>query len=221
MAASLQAAFSALCRDFFPRWRARASWTVVDGPHGQWVDAQGVTHTTTERGYCDRTTRTIFLQGWRNTLECRVTLIHEICHAVTTGAHDKRFCARLRLAAQHARAHGDEPLSAQLLAEAEAYESGPVDRASPYDRIPDILCDHPGATFDHILTTLAYDFAATAPALLEQYPRLHAVYQRTRRQEIAALRYQRKAAHAAGSCRAHRGDIEERLGLLEGVQEGS
>lgn len=219
MAASLQAAFSALCRDFFPRWRARSSWTVVESPHGQWVDAQGVTHTTRESGYCDHTTRTIFIHRWRNTLECRGTMIHEICHAVTTGAHDKRFCARLRLAAQHARARGDEPLSAQLRAEADAYESGPVDRASPYDRIRDILCANPGATFEHVLTSLAYYCAETAPALLEQYPRLHAVYQRTRRQEITALRAQCTAARAAGVPEGMLTYIEERLGLLEAVTD--
>jgi hypothetical protein len=220
MSAALHATFRALCRDFFPRWRDSASWTIVEGPHGRWVDTQGNTHTTTEQGYCDGMTKTIYVNnGWKDRAECRQLIIHETCHAVTTGSHGTRFCARLRQAAQRASALGDESLSTQLLAEAEAYASGPVDRASPYDRLQDILCDHPGATFDYILTALAYNYAETAPALSARYPRLHTVYQRTQRQEIAVLRAQRKAVRAAGLQGDVLAYIEERLRLLEGAQE--
>jgi predicted metal-dependent hydrolase len=108
MSASLDATFRALCRDFFPRWRHSTAWTIVEGPHRQWVDSQGNTHTTTETGYCDSTTKTIFLNyGEHGRQHGRAIIIHEIVHAVTSGAHGKRFCARLRQAAERASDLGD------------------------------------------------------------------------------------------------------------------
>jgi hypothetical protein len=220
MSASLHATFRALCRDFFPRWRDSASWTIMEDSHGSWVDTQGNTQTTTEQGYCDGTTKTIYVNnGWKDRAECRLLIIHEICHAVTSGGHGKRFCTRLRQAAQRASALGDMTLSAQLLEEADGYECGPAFDASPYSCIPEILCDNPGATFDDVLTKLAYDYTETPPALVEWYPHLRSVYHRTRRDEIATLRYQRKTARALGASEGVLTYIEERLRLLEAVSD--
>jgi len=51
-----------------------------------------------------------------------VTLIHEICHAVTGPSHGKRFRARLHQAAQHAKQLGEMALALALSQEADGYE---------------------------------------------------------------------------------------------------
>jgi hypothetical protein len=182
------------------------------------VDAQGDTHTTRESGYCDRTTKTIYINvGESASPDGRLIIIHEICHAVTTGDHGTRFCARLRQSAQRAIALGNQPLHAQLLEEADSYEQAPHWHISPSRRIPEILCDNPEATWEQVLTYLADDCLKTVPELVERYPRLRAVYDRTRRQEITTGRYQLKIArHVEGG--AHRVSYwEDRLRLLEAV----
>jgi len=220
MSASLDATFRALCRDFFPRWRDSGAWTIVEGPHGQWVDTQGNTYTTTESGYCARTTKTIFLNyGQHGRQHGRAIIIHEIVHAVTSGAHGKQFCARLRQAAQRASDLGDLTLSAQLREEADAYESTAINLGSPYRRIPKIVCENPGATFEQILTYLANEYGETAPALVARYPRLRTVYQRARRQAITTLRYQRKRLRIHGGVDNMLTYVEERLRLLEAVRD--
>jgi hypothetical protein len=196
------------------------AWTVVEGPHGQWVDTQGNTHTTTESGYCDSTTKTIFLNyGQHGRQQGRTIIIHEIVHAVTSGAHGTQFCARLRQAAQRASDLGDMTLSAQWRAEAEAYESPGLSLGSPYRRIPQIVCENPGATFEQILTYLADEYVETAPALVARYPRLHAVYQRARHQEITTLRSQRKRLRIHGGVDHMLTYVEELLRLLEAVPD--
>src|SRR5262252_3484791 len=159
MSATLDTTFRTLCRDYFPRWRTGTSWSIVEGPHGQWVDAQGDTHTTREHGYCDLPSKTIFINhGWTNSPEYRLIILHELCHAVTSGSHDRRFCTRLRRAAQRASDLGDEPLSTKLREEADAYEHTALALGSPYRRIPDIVRDNPSATFAQVLTYLAYEY---------------------------------------------------------------
>jgi hypothetical protein len=221
MGTSLQTTFREICRDFFPRWRTSTGWTIVEGPHGQWVDAQGETHTTREHGYCDLTTKTIFINhGWSRSSEYQLIIIHEICHAVTSGSHDKRFCTPLRHAAQRARDLGDRTLSAKLLEEADAYEHTALALGSPYRRIPEIVRDNPGATFAQVLTYLAYEYSETAPALGARYPRLRAVYDRARRQELTTVRYQLKATRRWNASTALVTSLEERLRSLEAVTDG-
>jgi hypothetical protein len=217
------ALFRAICRDYFPRWRAGRHWRLVEGPHGSWVDAQGQTRTTAEQGYCDRTTNTIYLnRDWSNTYDPRLVLIHETCHAVTSGAHNRRFCARLRHAAERATALGDTALSTQLTDEADAYArvlAAPrrPGTSSIASRITDILCDTPEATFDQVVLFLAEDSAATPAELIEQYPRLRTRYDQIRQEELRTLRHQLTAARCAG-IPAHRlRYTEERLRIMEAV----
>jgi predicted metal-dependent hydrolase len=93
----LQAELAAICLAYFPRWRQAKAWTLREGPRGQWLDEAGTVRTTSEYGYCDPATRTLWVQS--GAAQRLVTIIHECCHAVTTGRHGPRFRARLCRAA--------------------------------------------------------------------------------------------------------------------------
>ena len=109
--------FEEICRDYFPRWHNAKHWKLQEGSRGQWVNTQEEIRDTTEAGYCDSAHRLIWVSD-----SSKVTLIHEICHAVTGPSHGKRFRTRLRQATQHAERLGEIALALTLSQEADRYE---------------------------------------------------------------------------------------------------
>lgn len=214
--AVLQTAFLAMCRLYFPRWKACATWTIREGARGSWEDAQGQPHTTREFGYCDAATRTI----WITSAQDKATMIHEVCHAVTGAGHGKRFLTRLQTAATQAQLLREPTLAVALRTEVEQYTQSPqVTARTVYGRIEDILCDVPGVTFNQVVESLAYDYAWTPSELLADYPRARAVYETIRHHEIAMLRHQLQVMQAAGVLAAMMTSTTERLRLMESVTE--
>jgi len=147
-------------------------------------------------------------------------LIHEICHAVTSGGHTRRFCERLRKAAQRAAALGDKTLRALLTQEADAYTellTEPEEwRANViYRRLQHILTNVPSATYDEAMMILASEFVSPVPELLERYPHLPRVHEQYRRSEMAALRARIKNATKAGISPVIVTRLQERLQAFE------
>src|SRR6266446_128510 len=80
--------FRELCQTYFPRWRAATAWCLEESPCAAWINAQGKRQATPERGYCDPSTRRITIHvSPENVLQRQATIIHEICHAITTVGH--------------------------------------------------------------------------------------------------------------------------------------
>lgn len=99
----MRAEFEMICSNYFSRWRGATAWSFKEGPRAKWKDAAGVQRYTSECGYCDAETRTIWVSAPRSsTVERKALIIHECTHAVTSGGHGRQFCSRLRQAAARA-----------------------------------------------------------------------------------------------------------------------
>jgi hypothetical protein len=187
LSVALHRAFTAICQTYFPRWRAASTWTVRLGPRASWTNTHGQVCTSGELGYCDRAARTI----WITPPVTHRVLIHESCHAVTSGKHNARFCARLRTAAQQAQALGETALATALLEEADGYAAGTPVRASDiYAQVEEMIMwsEEQIPSFEAVCDQLCWDYGQ-APADLHAWcPRLQAVYARVRRQEAQQVR---------------------------------
>jgi hypothetical protein len=131
---STSAVFTETVAKYFPRWRAWKRWRLVIGVR------RGAA--SVGAGYCDATSRTVYVNRTPGSSDFLVTLIHEICHAVASTGHGKAFLVRLRAAADTAEARGDSALAAALRAEADGYESPLAVKpsaASVYGEIRDIV----------------------------------------------------------------------------------
>jgi hypothetical protein len=85
-------------KDFFPKWRDWINWKFLYGfPAGELPGYEGG---------CNREAKTIYIWYWWDQAKSKfptekwkllekAALIHEICHAVTKGHHNKGFLQRL------------------------------------------------------------------------------------------------------------------------------
>jgi len=104
-----------MCQTYFPRWRAAPAWCLEESPCAAWIDAPGKRQATPERGYCDPTTRRITIHvSPENVVQRQATIIHEICHAITTVGHGARFRAQMDQAATRALTLGATALAEEL-----------------------------------------------------------------------------------------------------------
>ncbi len=92
---ALRRAFRDVRKIYFPRWDLRGQWTVKKVKHLP-ISAPVIAHT-------NHSLKTIFvnyLPNNKNSLYC--LLIHEICHAITSGQHNKRWEKRMMKSADKA-----------------------------------------------------------------------------------------------------------------------
>jgi hypothetical protein len=180
--------FEEICRDYFPRWRNAKHWTLQEGSR-QWVNAHGEIIYNKAQGHCDIAQRVIRVSNSRT-----VTLIHEICHAVTGPSHGKRFRARLRQAAQHAEQLGETALALALSQEADGYEPEEGERITPtsiYNMVEDIVRAVPGMTFEEVVDGVAADLGLIPTELHRRARRLRRIYE-TAQQEWQSREQRRK-----------------------------
>ena len=188
---TLEQEFAQVVRDYFPRWRSAAHWTVTAGAGLRWQDSTGAWQASMEMGMCDQATRTITIARPEPSLSRSATIIHECCHAVTDGGHGQRWRARLQQAATRATGLGVAAVAATLLSQMEWY-AAEEQREKRCPRIlsfatrmqmhvADMVQRHPDRTFDAIIdettTLLSYPrhlFLARIPTLPRVYDRAHA-----------------------------------------------
>ena len=104
--------FLSIRREYFPRWKAGETWTVHLGfRSGE----------TAEDGYCDLQARRLYVSRQRTELNLRLVLVHECCHAVTSGSHQTKWRSRMAIAASTADKLGDAELATRLREEVEGY----------------------------------------------------------------------------------------------------
>ena len=181
--------FEEICRDYFPRWRNAKHWKLQEGSR-QWVNAHGEIIDNKAHGYCDIAQRVIWVADSRT-----VTLIHEICHAVTGPSHGKRFRARLRQAAQQAEQLSETALALALSQEADGYGPEEGERITPtsiYNMVEDIVHDVPGITFEEVVDGVAADLGLIPTELHRRARKLRHVYT-TAQQEWESREQRRKA----------------------------
>jgi hypothetical protein len=116
--------FRQMCQTYFPRWHAATAWCLEERPCASWIEAHGQGQVTPARSFCDPTTRRITIDVSReNVLQRQATMMHAICHAITTVGHGARFRAQMDRAATRAQALGATALAEALHRQVQAYRS--------------------------------------------------------------------------------------------------
>ena len=167
-----QRAFDQVRSDFFPRWDRDGKWRLELGTYSD---------STHEYGYCVPQAKTIWVNpdatipGMSTGPEWM--LIHEICHAVTSGSHGESWKRRMRRAATRARELGNVVLAENLERNVAMYEDAPDIRARDvYSMIDDLLMQLPDASYEMVVTLLGMDLAVRPEELERCYKRLPKEY---------------------------------------------
>jgi hypothetical protein len=96
----LQRAFRDVRRNFFPRWDPKGQWAVKKVRHLP-ISAPVIAYTS-------HSLKTIFINYLPNTKNNLYSiLIHEICHATTSGQHNKKWEKRMMKSADKTRKIGN------------------------------------------------------------------------------------------------------------------
>ncbi|HVO82819.1 MAG TPA: hypothetical protein VMU60_00190 [Syntrophobacteria bacterium] len=169
MADRLHEAFAYVRSTFFPLWDRGAEWSVsevVDLP---------------VNGKSDETKKTITVHVVADSDdELYCLLIHEICHAVASAGHGKKWLDRLVKAGDRARLMGRQALADLIYDEVERYAKAErhlkVIAELVYNTIEDLVFYNPSATYDAVIDTVALQFGFYREELLDKYTRCREVY---------------------------------------------
>ena len=144
----LKKPFEFVRKMFFPRWDRARRWGVKRVWH---LPAQG---------RCDRASKNILIKDrppHEDELYC--LLIHEICHAVSSPYHGRRWQDRMMKAGDKADKIGHKELAEMLDEEVKRQRLIPknIDREA-YDLIYDIVTALPYIKFNRLLTRVAAEY---------------------------------------------------------------
>jgi hypothetical protein len=159
-------AYQALRATLFPRWKAGLTWRVK-------VDQRA--HYHCNDGYCDPDSRVIWIGAHIacDEQKLRLTLVHEMAHAVKGPGHGKPFGWRLGVAARMADKHGDPKLARDLRDELTLYENALVARAAQvYGLMRDWASE--ALSFEAAEFGVAREYGLTLDELRQRYPKLRA-----------------------------------------------
>ena len=152
--------FRRVRRDFFPRWDVAGVW--------------GVRYDATEPrdARCYVRERLIRFSRVDPDLDARDSLvIHEICHAVTTGDHLDRWVGRMKRAAARADHLGRPRLARHIREDAEASRGPSVAADEVYEWIEAAVDYEPEAGWDDVEAGAARAFGVRPAELLGFFPR--------------------------------------------------
>lgn len=169
MSDRLHDAFAYVRSTFFPLWDRDAEWTVSEAGDLP-VD-----------GKSDERKKTIAVHVVADDDdELHFLLIHEICHAVATTGHGKKWLDRLMKAGDRARLLGREPLADLICNEVQRYARSErrlkVIAELIYNTIEDLVFYNPSATYEAVIDTVALQFGFYRDELLDNYTRCQEVY---------------------------------------------
>ena len=98
---------------FFPRWDKEGLWRVSSNPP---EDGKGCFSLA---GYCDPDNKIIHVMT--DSEGYSITLVHEICHAVTTLSHRKKWFQRMKKANVVADQLGNNQLATEIRVDADMF----------------------------------------------------------------------------------------------------
>jgi hypothetical protein len=160
----------ALIEAFFPRWH---KWSVGDS-HPRCLGL----------GYCDTEGKRIIVSP-----DCPnhdETLIHEICHAVASIRHDKKWQRRMEKAAQKAESIGLKDLAVAIRKDYTAYADPdrgmPVEAASIYMQVEDTVWNHGKWSFEKVVEHVATKNGMIPERFKAKFKRLRTVYEQACRE---------------------------------------
>ena len=159
--------FDFVRRAFFPRWDKKNQWVIRE------------LSSLPSEGRCDNDKKTIFVK-YVPEEDDRLyeLLIHEICHAVASPGHGKKFLVRMAKAATTAQMLGYGELSRMLNTDIEETKKGLiVDATEIYNLVGDWAVDKPDLTYDEMLEAVSRRFGFYPAELEKRYKRFRKVYE--------------------------------------------
>jgi hypothetical protein len=144
----VQAAFAYVCETFFPQWHEGRTWTVKEDG------------TLAYYGRCDDAARTILVKSEiEDEDRLLLTLIHEICHAISREPHSKDWRRMFERAGRTSKRIGRERLAEMIEAEVRRYAASdePVrlDERLVYSTIQDLLLADPDLPYEETIQKVA------------------------------------------------------------------
>jgi len=168
----VQAAFAYVCETFFPHWQEGRTWTVKeDGALAYY-------------GRCDDDAKTILVKSEREDEDrLLLTLIHEVCHAVSREPHSKGWRRMFERAGITSMRVGRERLAGMIEAEVRRYaahdESERLDEKLVYSTIEDLLLADPDLPYEKTIEMVA-SLWGVDPEDVTAFPRCLEAYRETR-----------------------------------------
>jgi hypothetical protein len=168
--------FKDVAKEFFPRWN-HEGWSVkqeyISDLMGGW-------------GACSPRTKTILIEkrlGCGHVTLIKSLLIHEICHAVTSGGHSTRFLNRLRKAERHAQSTGRIQLAEMI--EWGAKDAEKISKLSAkmvYEAISNFVDNYPDSSFDECIITIAGSHGCDPLAIIRKFKRCKEIFDKVQRE---------------------------------------
>ena len=148
---------------FFPRWDREGLWKVSSNPPEDRKGCFGL------KGYCDTDNKIIHVMT--DSEGYSLTLVHEICHAVTTQSHDKKWCRRMMKATAVANQLGNHQLAVMIKEEVDGYAKGLRfgGAAEVESRFHDAVFDAPSLDFESIVRGVASEHGITSEHLMRRW----------------------------------------------------
>ena len=147
---------------FFPRWDREGLWKVSSNPPEDGKVSSGL-------GYCDPDNKIIHVMT--DSEGYSITLIHEICHAVTTQSHEKKWFQRMMKANVVADQLGNDQLATEIREDVDMFATAPrLSAAEVESRFCDAVIDAPGLDFENIVQGVATQNGITSEELLQRWP---------------------------------------------------
>jgi len=151
---------------FFPRFDRKKKWVA------EYSDK------IAGHGYCDRTNKKILVAKINNQIELKVTIIHELCHTVSSDYHGKIWCNRMSKASELAEKIGEKDFSAGLREVIQGYKKNRRFTAEEvYNRIEYCMIAAPQISFENLIAQLSGEFCITPEEFKKKYKRCKKVYE--------------------------------------------
>ena len=147
---------------FFPRWDREGLWKVSSNLPEDGKVSSGL-------GYCDPDNKIIHVMT--DSEGYSLTLVHEICHAVTTQSHKKKWFQRMMKANVVADQLGNNQLATEIREDADMFDEDSRKKADDIEsRFYDAAFESPDLDFESILRGVASsDYGITSEYLMQRW----------------------------------------------------
>ena len=147
---------------FFPRWDREGLWKVSSNLPEDGKVSSGL-------GYCDPDNKIIHVMT--DSEGYSLTLVHEICHAVTTQSHKEKWFQRMMKANVVADQLGNNQLATEIREDADMFAEDSRKKADDIEsRFYDAAFESPDLDFESILRGVATEYGLTSEELLHRWP---------------------------------------------------
>jgi hypothetical protein len=167
--------FLEIKRQFFPRWDRQNLWRIS-------TRSRRKVH-----GYCDRERRVIeIVIQHTDPDKCDCLLIHEMCHAVANGGHEKVWQRRLEKAAVRADELGRDVLAKLLRQEIVNYQDFAEGREQAYQTVEDWMIYEPDLTLAQVKRSIADLHGLLVSEVGTKLKRIEKVYWAAKKEALEA-----------------------------------